>query len=322
MRDCDQHNRPERKIRITWQRDILTWALVGAWGVFATAASAETTGERFRSMLKTMDVICANKKLPLTDTRCALPKLKAADPLATPEGRFAHSIKIPNPVPEDGRYRPGMTPEQFFDHLCRTEAGEFIYKTAENVEGVYQMRPRGPVTDLMLQHLYTIEDPYDYQEWEVRQPEKFFIRPSAYSYFEAPSEKPNPDEGMKEGQYRRYSGKNPDALRDMMVEIITERSDDVRSRYGYTWRGITQSHNRELGIVGGELIVLDLQTHDVLAVHRGFVRAVLDDRAPSGFRWANVCPNDKTRLLYTYEFISRVLKPLSTSARGGQNATK
>ena len=31
------------------------------------------------------------------------------DWLATPEGRFAHSIKIPNPVSEDSGYRPGMT---------------------------------------------------------------------------------------------------------------------------------------------------------------------------------------------------------------------
>lgn len=285
-------------------------------------ANGETPGERFRNQMEKLAAMCVTQKLSPTDSRCILPKMKSADPLATEEGRFAHSLKIPNPVPEDSGYKPGMTPEQYFDHLCKTEAGEFIYKTVENVEGVYQMRPRGPVTDHMLQHLYAIEDPYDYQEWEVRQPEKFFIRPWAYSYFETSSEKPNSGEGRKEAQYRRYSGKNPDTLRDMMAEIVTERSGDLRSHYGYTWRGITQSNDRELGTVGGELIVLDLQTNEVLAVHRGFVRAVLDDRVPSGFRWANICPKDKTRLLYTYEFISRVLKPLSASVRRGQNATK
>ena len=40
--------------------------------------------------------------------------------LATPEGKFAHSIKIPNPVPKDSGYRRGMTSEQYFEHLCRT----------------------------------------------------------------------------------------------------------------------------------------------------------------------------------------------------------
>jgi hypothetical protein len=174
----------------------------------------------------------------------------------------------------------------------------------------------------MLQHLYAVEDPYHYQEWEVREPEKFFIRPSAYSYFEATSEKFNKGEGKKEEQYRHYSGKTPDILRDMMADIVAEPAGDLRSRYGYTWRGITHFMGLDLGIAGGELIVLDLHTNNVLAVHRGFVRAVLDDRVPGGFRWAHICPKDKTRLLFTYEFISRVLKPLNPSVRGGENATK
>ena len=97
---------------------------------------AETPGERFRKNLEEMASLCQSKKLIATDSRCILPKIKPADPLATEEGRFAHSIKIPNPVPEDSGYKPGMTSEQYFDHLCKTEAGEFIYKTVENVEGI------------------------------------------------------------------------------------------------------------------------------------------------------------------------------------------
>src|SRR4051812_17787766 len=34
--------------------------------------------------------------------------------------------------------------KKYFEHLCETEAGEFIYRTVDNVEGVYQMRPRDP----------------------------------------------------------------------------------------------------------------------------------------------------------------------------------
>ena len=62
-------------------------------------------------------------------------KLEPVDPLATEEGKFAHSIRIPNPVPEDSGYKPG-TSKEYFDHLCKTEAGEFIYKTVEKVEGL------------------------------------------------------------------------------------------------------------------------------------------------------------------------------------------
>ena len=38
------------------------------------------------------------------------------------------------------------------------------------------------------------------------------------------------------------------------------RHSEQRARYGFTWRGIKRPHDRELGIAGGELIVIDLQT--------------------------------------------------------------
>jgi hypothetical protein len=199
--------------------------------------------------MEKMAALCVAQNLSPMDSRCILPKLKPADPLATEEGRFAHSIKIPNPISVDGGHKPGMTPEQYFDHLCKTEAGEFIYKTVENVEGVYQMRPRGRATDHMLQHLYAVEDNYDYQEWEIREPQKFFIRPSAYSFFETSSEGSSSGEGGR--KYKRYSGKTPDTSRDMMLEIVMDQLVGRHSRYGYTWRGIRRSTDRDLGIVGG-----------------------------------------------------------------------
>src|SRR5438105_1131292 len=83
--------------------------LVAIIGCAAVAASAaETPGERFRGIMEEMAKLCVEKKLKPADSRCSLPKLKPADPLATPEGRFAQSIKIPNPVSEDSGYKPGM----------------------------------------------------------------------------------------------------------------------------------------------------------------------------------------------------------------------
>src|SRR5207237_7661024 len=72
--------------------------------------------------------------------------------------------KVPPPKwPEataDSGYKPGMSTQEYFEHLCKPEAGEFIYKTVENVEGIYQMRPREALTDAMLQDRYYLEDPY------------------------------------------------------------------------------------------------------------------------------------------------------------------
>lgn len=60
--------------------------------------------------------------------------------LATPEGKFVHAIKIPNPVSVDSGYKKTMSPREYFDHLCKTESGTFIFKTVENVEGLAMLR--------------------------------------------------------------------------------------------------------------------------------------------------------------------------------------
>src|SRR5574339_72189 len=117
-------------------------------GVLSSCVSfQETPGERFRKAIEEIEAACAKRKLDPNEVCGGVAKLKPADPLATEAGRFAHAIKIPNLVPADSGYRPGMTPEQYFDHLCKSEAGEFIYKTVENVEGLYLMRPRNRPTD-------------------------------------------------------------------------------------------------------------------------------------------------------------------------------
>jgi hypothetical protein len=45
-------------------------------------------------------------------------------------------------ISEKQRNQSVQESKLFFDELCKKEAGEFIYKTVENVEGVFQMRPR------------------------------------------------------------------------------------------------------------------------------------------------------------------------------------
>src|SRR5688572_1767292 len=127
----------------------------------ACASLEETPGERFRKAIKQIEAACAKRKLDPNEVCGGVTKLKTADPLSTEEGRFAHSLKIPNPVAMDSGYKLGMTSQEYFDHLCRTEAGEFIYRTVENVEGLYMMRPHDDATDEKLQHLYALEDPYD-----------------------------------------------------------------------------------------------------------------------------------------------------------------
>jgi hypothetical protein len=309
--------------RFKWKHGLIVLGL----GVILIAGSGaslfkqdDTPGARFRKAIKEIEAACAKRKLAPNEVCGEVAKLKPADPLATEEGRFAHAIKIPNPVPADSGYKPSMTPEQYFDHLCKTEAGEFIYKTVENVEGLNMMRPRERVFDDHMQHLYALEDPYGHEDWEAKSPENYYVRPGRYRFLERPmSSSKNPTtQGGRYLRYTGYDGKDPKTM-------VVQETADRKSRYGYTWRGIARPHDRELGIAGGELIVLDLETNEVLAVRRGFMQSG-GVRNLTGIWWPNgkICRNDagRTKLFFTVEFISKVLKPQSLTSKEVDNASK
>lgn len=300
--------------------------LLGILG-YVDLAQGETVGEQFRTQMEKMATLCVTQKLSPMDSRCILPKMKPADPLATEEGRFAHSIKISNPVPEDGGYKSGMTPEQYFEHLCKTEAGEFIFKTVENVEGVYQMRPRTSTTEHQQRHLYATEDPFNDNVGESAEPEGRYIGPTRYKYFETPQVTLQLPEGKRKYRHpsyflkpsandkvARYFGYNGHELKSIQKEYDASR----KSRYGYTWRGIQHTNDRELGIAGGEFIVMDLDTSEVLAIRRGFIRG---DTAPPrlGMVWQISCPAADT----DGRFIFKVLKPTepTPSDQGGRDGS-
>lgn len=279
-------------------------------------ARDETPGQHFDRVIKEFAANCAKAKLKPNDTACDILKLKPTDPLSTEEGRFAHSIKIPNPVPEDSGYKSGVSPQEYFDHLCKTEAGEFIYRTVENIEGLYMMRPRKEAVDYELEHLYALEDPYG--DTEDPTPQDYFIQPPYGMYDFA--EEPWRPATQNSPRYRRYlRGPEKDSKKDFVYMkdthservpyiVQTEDSQRLKSRYGYTWRGITRLHDRDMGIAGGELIVMDIQANEVLAVRRGFIRSG-GVRNMTGVWWLNgqICP--KKNPLTISQFIQKVLKP-------------
>lgn len=302
---------------------VLGWVLV-LFGL-PQRVNAETVAERFEKSMKKKAEYCNTRKIDPANRRCDILKLKPADPLATEEGRFAHSIKIPNPVPEDSGYKPGMTPEQYFGHLCKTEAGEFIYKTVENVEGLLQLRLRDDPTDYELEHLYALEDPYGHSVGARDHPEEYFVQPAIgkYQSLEIPLSKNSmTGDGMKYRRFYRdkkaHTGKDyQTAVNGKFVRVpyivAEEHVSSPRSRYGYTWRGITRPHDRELGIVGGELIILELQTNDVLAVRRGYVRSGYM-RNLTGVWWLTAQKCSKESLKTDAQFINQVLKPAPANA--------
>ena len=92
--------------------------------------------------------------------------------------------------------------------------------------------------------------------------------------------------------------------------------DQLKSRYAYTWRGIRRPYDRQYDIAGGELIVLDRITEEILAVRRSFAFATLY-KTGIGWEFSYFCPgilwgNKRVvdKLAYPRYFIWQVLEPI------------
>ena len=155
----------------------------------------------------------------------------AGQPLPVPqqwlqdsEAKIAHSLKLPDsvpkPVPFDfskahrKSWLPG-TPKQsvqYFNHLCSTEAGEWIFRKVQNVEGFYFARPQGePTTD-------TMTDPYGPEmpwiqrffllrgDYEPLDQARWLIQPPLYNYrfVEQPRRNTKWQDGIKEPYVRLF----------------------------------------------------------------------------------------------------------------------
>ncbi|GHT95622.1 hypothetical protein AGMMS49545_18900 [Betaproteobacteria bacterium] len=99
------------------------------------------------------------------------------------------------------------------------------------------------------------------------------------------------------------------------MNSLKKRYEQQRiSRYGYTWRGIRRDRDREFGIAGGELIVLDLHTDEILGVRRGFAWTGTLGRK-TNWEFTPVCPRYEIRdrskdFDFSYWFIRKVLRPV------------
>lgn len=243
----------------------------------------------------------------------------------------------------DAVYKEGMTGKQYWEHLCKLEAGSFIYRTVQDVESVYFVRLRPTqVSERAIRDLYALEDPYGmahdtflksgaiegfippkytrigtsngqttsgdkvYRFIEAPQiyfhngiglPHRNLLYPDyGWSKWDAPDlqkEKslgflkpgisPFDSNAARNGSGTKYvrMERNPDEVVQLnKVGYYSHNSwvnmtytDSIQSRYGVLWRGIERPRDREFGIAGGEVIVLDLKTNEILAVRRGFVFA-------------------------------------------------
>lgn len=281
----------------------------------------QAVGAQFREVMAKIDADCRERKLgpyepeprqkDIRNASCDILFLKPEDPLSTHEGRFAHSIKLPAPhdVPKDV-WRSGMAGEEYFKALCEAEAGEWVFRTVEGVEGIRQVRPYHKTNyHSMLGAYYAAEVVVADLVAQVDNPAGYLIasdvkRWPTYQYLEIPA-----DGNSNTVRFRRFFKapgvlQGPPAYGIDIAEYVSPKS-----RYGYTWRGIERIHAKENGILGSELIILDTDTNEILAFRRHFYRLRFDPTYHD-FRemFPNICKNKKFDS--GFAFITRVIQPL------------
>lgn len=272
--------------------------------------------------------------------------------LSTPEGKIAHNLKLPDLVPkpvpfdfsraEKNNKKRSDVALKYFDHLCETEAGEWIFKRIEGVEGLYFSRPRDQPSDQYLSDVYAPEAPWVERHFQLmgdslRDRGGRFVSPPAFSYHYV--EEPRRDVKWQENistTYIRLFGYTSEVVHNPKYRTIpgaqrylrvTEKTpmqmegiSEVTAPYVYTWRGITRPRDRENGIAGAELIIYDRITGEVISVRRSFQITRRNPRTTDGASWmiSPTCNQAKDELsfLTLSEYALRVLGTIEPSTTG------
>jgi hypothetical protein len=285
-----------------------------------------TTGEKYRQVLASIDALCKKRgigpyldpsdpqfrtKAPLRT--CEVLKVKPFDlnaVLATEEGKFAYSIKLPAPLDKPQvAYTKNMSAEDYFKALCARESGDFIFATAKDVDRLLQLRTSPPGGRYTLGS-YSEESlgGHFFSAYNYAEPGIMYVGlpHRRYSLFEAPAGGDGKSTN-KPAKYLQYY-RDPAVMQGSPVFGVNSRPiDKPTARYAYAWRGVERENARDLGILGGELIILDLTDMRILAVRRDFARFEVNVRVTD-----RVDQKAKGCRLYSdlgVNFMTRILNP-------------
>lgn len=181
-----------------------------------------------------------------------------------------------------------LTASNWENRYCGT-AGEEIFKTVDNVRGVYYRPPSNA-------HSYSRFHEND------GDPRAYLSRPDrAYDFFEV---KRNPNELLERHE-----------LKD--AKIAFSRQDLPTARYAFTWSPITSRQEIQAGVRGEELEVFDRETGEVLGRRVLFAYAPSSGSQPLGTPLP-VCPRSilgpelgflDGQPRDSYKFVAKILKP-------------
>lgn len=276
----------------------------------------ETVGEKFRKALANVDTFCKKNKIgPYLDrsdresmrnaaaTDCEVLRIKPFDlntVLATPEGKFAYSIQLPPPLDKPRVRRSDYrSADEYFEALCQHELVETTFKKVKDVDGIAVLRVYPipyPVT------LGSYSDESNGTGMAIAPEERLILSPPSFQFVERP---------LRLDEQKKFPGvayfrfeKDLNKPGQLSVQPISQLS----ATYASIWRGTPSMDDRQDGIFGGELILLDRKSGEIVGIRRTFSRdeVSLDDRSRVRF-WSLPCPNPK-RIEYIH-FLKNVLVP-------------
>ncbi len=243
------------------------------------------------------------------------------------------------PIREDGRARLA-TAEAMFAERCK-KSGEFIHRTAQNVEAVFLMKLRP--NEINYGDQFRMDDPYgsdlggdgyittflrgSFQANTTGTPAPGSPPRLGYHYVEALD--------PKDGNRYRYTGRIEEPwqtdkhyLKGYTRFVLDKGSaHGVQPRYGVTYDDISTREEREYWIAGSSLKVIDLKTNEVIAERVGYMMDrgqgdngggrspwlfAANNACPSFFRNPNLPPNghgSAAQSRQAQDFVEKVLKP-------------
>jgi hypothetical protein len=221
--------------------------------------------------------------------------------IATPEGKFAHSIRLPESVPKTVPFdftaarRKALWPKnpsvarQYWEHLCATEAGSFILKPVESVDGFFFMRPVDGANEQENNDRWKLEAP----GLEASFGFKYDPERRAIGFVNAPW---HTYKWVDFSDVDRRNVLHMFGFVDGVAPMTVERIPESKARYAVLWRGIRSARDREHLISGAEWIAFDRQTGEVLGVLRDFYKTG-QTNIREGIYWltASRCPFVKKR---------------------------
>lgn len=202
----------------------------------------------------------------------------------------------------------------YFDYLCDHKAGEFIYRTVDNVEGILQMRPRDGSIDyfdrMAMGNLP--EDPWGHTNVEARYPWSLIgkyefvetpnliaTRPLMSSVMYHDSMKSDPSPGDKVARFYGYDGRD-------LYSFRKEFASHPKSRFGFTWSADRTAIDVFLNVYPGKILIKELDSDETLAVTKGYFRT----------RPYVLCPGRRDDF-YVLRFMEKVLRPRVSLERMG-----